>query len=67
MFLGEIFQIQTQTINGWPDPTQPEPQKIDLTQPGSKKFDPGPSLLFCAGVDFYRRSPSLVSYILTLP
>jgi len=26
------------------DPTQPEPQKIDLTQPGSKNFDPDPSL-----------------------
>jgi len=23
--LGEIFQIQTQTINGWPDLTQPDP------------------------------------------
>jgi len=22
MFLGEIFQIQTQTINGWPNPTR---------------------------------------------
>jgi len=43
-FLGEIFQIQTQTINGWPDPTQPEPQKIDLTRSGSKIFDPDPSL-----------------------
>jgi len=30
-FLGEIFQIQTQTINGWPDMTRTEPQKIDLT------------------------------------
>jgi len=26
-FLGEI--LQTQTINGWPNPTGPEPQKID--------------------------------------
>jgi len=32
MFLGEIFQIQTQTINGWPDP-------------GQKIFDPDPSLI----------------------
>jgi len=30
MFLGEIFPIQTQTINGWPDPTQ------------VKNFWPGP-------------------------
>jgi len=29
MFLGEIFQIQSQTINGWPDPSH-------------KKFWPGP-------------------------
>jgi len=28
-FLGEIFQ--TQTINDWPDPTQPEPQKVTQT------------------------------------
>jgi len=34
MFLGEIFQIQTQTLNGWPD----------LTRTGSKNFDPDPSL-----------------------
>jgi len=34
-FLGEIFQNQTQTIYGWPDPTQT----------GSKIFDPDPSLL----------------------
>jgi len=33
-FLGVIFQIQTQTINGL-YPTRPKPQKIDLTQPGS--------------------------------
>jgi len=26
------------------DPTQPEPQKIDLTRPGSKIFDQDPSL-----------------------
>jgi len=43
-FLGEIFQIQTQTINRWPNPTQPEQQKIDPTQPRSKNFDPDPSL-----------------------
>jgi len=35
-FLGEIFQILTQTINGWPDLTRPEPQKIDPTR--VKKF-----------------------------
>jgi len=34
-FLGEIFQIQTQTINDWPDPSHKK-----LTQP-----DPDPSLL----------------------
>jgi len=27
------------------DPTQPEPQKIDQTWPGSKIFDPDPSLV----------------------
>jgi len=27
------------------DPTRPEPQKIDPTRPGSKIFDPDPSLL----------------------
>jgi len=26
------------------DPTRPEPQKIDPTRPGSKIFDPDPSL-----------------------
>jgi len=26
-FLGEIFQTQTQTKDGWPDQTQPEQQK----------------------------------------
>jgi len=26
------------------DPTRPEPQKIDPTLPGSKNFDPDPSL-----------------------
>jgi len=36
MFLGEIFQ--TQTMDGWPDLTQPEPQKIDPTQPTPKFF-----------------------------
>jgi len=43
MFLGENFQIQTQTINGWPDPTRAT--KIDPTQPWSKNFDPYPSLV----------------------
>jgi len=38
MFLGEIFQILAQTINGWPVPTRP----------GSKIFDPDPSL--CEGL-----------------
>jgi len=33
-FLGEIFEIQSQTINGWTDPTRP----------GSKLIDPDPSL-----------------------
>jgi len=45
MLLGEIFQIQTQTINGWPNLTRPESQKIDPTRPGSKIFDPDPSLI----------------------
>jgi len=37
-FLGEIFGILTKTINVWPDPTRPEPQKIDPTRsdPGQK-------------------------------
>jgi len=39
-FLGELFEIQTQTINGWPNPTRPEPQKIYPTQ--VKNFWPGP-------------------------
>jgi len=45
-FLEEIFEIQTQTINGWPGLTRPEPQKIDPTRPGSKIFEPDPSLMF---------------------
>jgi len=28
--------------------TQPKPQKVDPTQPGSKKFDPNPSLGLCS-------------------
>jgi len=32
-------------MNGWPYLTRPEPQKIDPTQPGSKNFDPNPSLV----------------------
>jgi len=32
--LGEIFQTQTQTIDGWPDPSHKK-----LTQPESKNFD----------------------------
>jgi len=39
-FLREIFQIQTQTIYGWPNPSHKK-----LTQPGSKIFDLDPSLL----------------------
>jgi len=41
MFLGEIFQIQTQTINGWPNPSHknwPDPTRV-------KNFDTDPSLL----------------------
>jgi len=38
MFLGEIFQIQTQTINGWPDPSHKKLTRPDLGQ----KFWPGP-------------------------
>jgi len=50
MFLAEIFRIQTQTMNGWPDLshkklTRPEPQTIDPTRPKSKIFDMDPSLL----------------------
>jgi len=40
MFVGEIFQTQTQTIEGCSNPTQPEPQKIDPSQ--VKNFWPGP-------------------------
>jgi len=48
MFLGEIFQIQTQTINGSPDPIRvtknwPDLSHKKFTQPGSKIFDPDPS------------------------
>jgi len=46
--LGENFQIQTQTINGWPNPSH---QK--LTRPVSKIFDLDPSL-----VDAYSFSKS---------
>jgi len=35
-FLGEVFQIHTQTTNGWSDPTRPEQQKFDLLDPGQK-------------------------------
>jgi len=55
MFLGEIFEIQTQTINGWPNPTWPEPQK--LTWPG-KIFDPDPSL----GEGIFRNQPREILY-----
>jgi len=37
-FLGEIFRIQTQTINGWPNPSH---IKLTRPYPESKKFDPG--------------------------
>jgi len=40
MFLGEIFQIHSQTK----DLTRPKQQKFDPTQPGSKNFDLDPSL-----------------------
>jgi len=40
MFLGEIFQIQTQTIDGQPDSTRPELQKTDPTR--FKIFGPVP-------------------------
>jgi len=48
-FLGEIFQILTQTINRWPDPS-----KKKITRPGSKNFDPNPSLIItvCSRVQF---------------
>jgi len=42
-FLGQIFQIQTQTINGWPDPTRPDPSRKKLTRPNpGQKFWPKP-------------------------
>jgi len=39
-FLGEIFQILTQTINGWPDPTQdtknwPNPTRVKIFWSGT--------------------------------
>jgi len=39
-FLGEIFQIKTQTIDGWPDPTRAAKNWPD------KFFDPNPSLVY---------------------
>jgi len=39
-FLGEIFRIQTQAIDGWPNPTRPKLQKIDPTR--VKYIWPGP-------------------------
>jgi len=38
-FLGEIFRILTQTINGWPDPTRaiknwPDPTRVKIFWPG---------------------------------
>jgi len=38
IFRGGIFQIQTQTINGWPEPTRPDPSHKKLTRrdPGQK-------------------------------
>jgi len=38
MFLGEIFQTQTQTIDGWPDPSH---KKLTRPDPG-QNFGPGP-------------------------
>jgi len=51
-FLGEIFQTQTQIIDGLPDLTQPEPQKIDPTK--IKNFDPDPSLVSMAQWSLHR-------------
>jgi len=39
-FLGDIFEIQTHTTNGWPDPTRATKIWPDLTR--VKKFWPGP-------------------------
>jgi len=39
------------------DPTQPEPQKIDLTQPGSKILDPDPSLISPQNSKFFNYFP----------
>jgi len=38
MFLGEIFQIKTQTIDGWPNLTQPELLKIAIFSSSGQKF-----------------------------
>jgi len=52
-FLGENFQILTQTINGWPDPTRATKK---LTLPGSKIFDPYPSLwLYMSDIPFRKK------------
>jgi len=40
LLYSRIFQTQTLTNGGWPDPTLSEQQKIDLTRP-----DPGQNFL----------------------
>jgi len=42
-FLGEIFQIQTQIINGWPDPSH---KKLTRPDPGHNNLNPDPSLVW---------------------
>jgi len=47
-FLGEIFEIQTQAINGWPNPTQATKNWPDPTW--VKNFGPGPiTTIFTSG------------------
>jgi len=49
MYLGKNFQIQTQTINGWPDLTRATKNWPDLTRATKNWSDltqPGPKFLF---------------------
>jgi len=39
-----IFRGSFLNPNQMADPTQPKQQKVDMTQAGSKSFDPDPSL-----------------------
>jgi len=42
------------------DPTQLEPQKIDSTWPGSKIFDPEPSVIFTSSALLFSQSYAIL-------